>query len=478
MRACRTLLNLALLTALALVAGCSCGGDDDTPEASIDAGAPLGEGVVKEVAGTLADAPTDIAEGKGQLLLDVFHGDRAVNRKVKVLLAPDGARDTPAGKGEGNQAFELDPGLYYATIIYNEGDLAVDMAGSIAGLKVNAGQVTKYNVHLEAPVGLLLLKCARTDGPGRPEVKVDDQVSLEVYGADGDRSSPIWIGQAGGSVPLPVGSYDVKATYDGGSELLHEWFENLVVASGMAKTIPKCLFDLDTTGVRIDAYNFSNDINARSQVYFFNPGANIEQAQAKEIGTAGEDVKVDPGTYDVLVVYQPSDDNPDIEGRKMLAGFEVPERGGVRRSVDLEMALGRIVLKVLDGAEDVSERVEMMVKRAGADRVASTSLLEVTGVGEHWLESGMMDIYLTYQDRDGEKKDEKFLGIDLGNQYVWRQEFNAQDASWIAADTEKPAQAPKPIAHKPAGDDDDSAQDDDSAEDDDDSAGPAAPSGG
>ena len=133
------------------------------------------------------------------------------------------------------------------------------------------------------------------------------------------------------------------------------------------------------------------------------------------------------------------------------------------------------VLKVLDGEEDVSERTEMMVKRAGADRVASSSLLEVTGVDEHWLESGMVDIYLTYENRDGEKKDQKFLGIDLGNQYVWRQEFNAQDASWIAAETERPAQAPKPIEKKPSGDDDDSARDDDdSAGDDDDSAAPAA----
>ena len=475
MRACRTLLILALLTLPMVLLGCSCGGENTTPEASVDAGAPLGEGVVKEVAGTLADAPADIAEGKGQLLLDVFHGDRAVNRKVKVSLAHDGARDTPAGKGEGNQAFELDPGLYYATIVYSEGDLAVDMSGSIAALKVNAGHVTKYNVHLEAPVGLLLLKCARTDGPGRPEVKVDEQVTLEVFEADGDRSAPMWSGQAGGSVPLPAASYDVKATFDGGSELLHEWFEDLVVAPGMAKTIPKCLFDLDTTGVRIDAFNYSSDINGRTDVYFFNPGANIEVATAKAQGTAGEDIKVDPGSYDVLVVYQPSDDNLDLQGRVKLSEFEVPERGGVRRSVDLQMALGRIVLEVLDGEEDVSERVEMMAKRAGADRVASTSLLEVTGVGEHWLESGMVDVYLTYENKDGEKKDEKFLGIDLGNQFVWRQEFNAQDASWIAAEIERPAQAPRPIAFKPpGGDDDDSAGDDDSAEDDDDSAAPAA----
>jgi hypothetical protein len=474
MRHGRARLALFALSALTVIVGCSCGGGDDTADATVDTGTPLGEGIVKEVTGSLAEVQGGAAEGKGELLLDVFHGDRAVNKKVKVSLARNDAREVPAGKGEGNQAFGLDAGLYFASIRYSEGELARDMEGTIAGLKVNPGKVSKYVVQLEAPVGLLQMKCMRTDGPGRPNVKVDEETTLEVFAAEGDRSTPVWSGTAGGSIPLPVGSYRVKATYDGGSELpTIEWYPGIEIAAGMAKTVKDdCLFDLDSSGVRIDAFNFSFDVNGSTQVYFFNPGANVEQATAKASGPAGENIPVSPGAYDVLIVYVPSADNPDLQTRKKLEDFEVPERGGVRRQVDLVMELGEIMVQVKDGDDDVSERVEMRVKRAGADPIASSSILEIQGVGQQFLEAGTYDIYLDYEPSEGDPIKQAFQGVELGTGFVWRQEFDVQQASWLAKEVERPATPWRPLDWKePSSDDDDSG----GADDDDSAGGEAAP---
>ncbi len=452
--------TFGVVATLALSPGC--GGDDDGPTTEADAGAPLGEGIVKEVAGSV-EALDGAAEGKGELLLDIFHGDRAVNKKVKVRLSKDGARDEEVALGEGNQEFALEPGLYFAQLTYKESDEIDPMEGSVAALKVNAGHLTKYNVVLEAPIGLLQLRFTRSDGPGRPPVKIDEQIELSVYPSGGDRSSPVWSGQGGTWIPLATGSYDAKAVYDDGTELpTIEWYEGLELAAGLARTKREVHLDLDASGVRVDAFNFSSDINAATHVYFFNPGANVEQATAKKDGPAGESIPVDPGTYDLLLVYSPSNDNPDLQGRKKLEDFVVPERGGVRRPIDLELEIATLKITVKNGEEDVGESVELQVKRAGADSVAGSSVMESVGVGEHVVEAGMYDIYLIYEPPDGEQTRQAFRNVELSNGTLWEQTFQATDSTWGAVDPIRPAAPLRPIDWvPPKGDDDDSGADDD-----------------
>jgi hypothetical protein len=447
----RYLQNLApwMLAALLLI---SCGGDDDGPVTAVDLGAPLGEGIVKSVEGAvIADA--SLAEGQGRLLLDVFHADRAVNRKVKIDLADDGARDTSVARGEGNQEFDLAPGLYFATISYKEGALGEPMTGSIAGLKVNPGHTTKYSVALEAPVGLLHIKFTRSDGPMRPAVNIDDEIVMSIYASGGDRSAPLWEGKGGGNVALPVGRYDVKASYDSGKGLpTVEWYEGLEIAAGLARTKRVVHLDLDASGVRIDAFNFGSDVNGRTQIYFFNPGAAVDRgATMKASGKAGESIAVDPGKYDILIVFTPSDDNPDLTGRLTLPNFEVPERDGVRRPVDLELALGEIRMEI----------------KAGADVVASSSVLEAQG-GHHVVPAGTYDIYLQFAPSEGKKVKRAFPQIDLSNGNVWAQSFDAANPEeWAAVPVQTPASPLRPIHWQPEGDDDDSAGDDDDSAGDD-----------
>ncbi len=468
--------RLPWILAVALLA--ACGGDDDGPATTIDAGTPLGEGIVKSVEGNVV-ATEGLAEGQGRAMLDVFHGDRAVNKKVKVEIAADGARDAVIAKGEGNQDYDLAAGLYFAKITYSEGDLGEPMTGSIAGLKVNAGNTTKYSVVLEAPVGLLQLSYTRSDGPGRPAVKIDEDVQVDVFVSGGDRSTPVWSGKGGESVPLPVGSYDVKTSYDSGKGLpTVEWNEGLEIAAGLARTKREIHLDLDASGVRIDAFNFSSDVNSSTQIYFFNPGADVANARARATGRAGQSIAVDPGEYDVLVVYTPSDDNPDLEGRLKLEKFVVPEREGVRRPVDLQLELGRISFQVKAGTEDLSDRVELVVKRAGADPVASSSVWEGFG-GDHLLPAGTYDVYVEFTPSEGDKIKKQYKGIELSNGAVWAQELDgAAPGDWAVVPVQKPAQPLKPIDVSPkAGDDDDSAGDDDdsAAKADDAEEAPSAP---
>jgi len=456
------MLNLKKRAYWALVATLlvGCGGDDDGVTTSVDAGAPLGEGIVKSIESSLS-AEDGLPEGQGRIVLDVFHGDRAVNRKVKLEFATDAARDAVVAKGEGNQEFDLAPGLYFAKITYSEGEVGEPMIGTIAGLKVNLGHVSKYSVVLEAPVGLLQLKFTRSDGPGRPAVGIDEQIIVTVYPEGGDRTAPVWEGKGGENVPLPVGTYDVKATYDSGKGLpTVEWYEGLEIAAGLARTKRDVHLDLDASGVRIDAFNFSRDVNSSTEVYFFNPGALVEQATAKALGKAGESIAIEPGLYDILVVYTPSPNNPDLMGRHKLPNFEVPAREGVRRPLDLQLELAEIRITVTNGEVDVSEQVEIMVKRSGADRVASSSVFEGPG-GRHLVAAGTYDLYVEFTPAEGDKVKHTFRGIELTNGNLWAQSWDAAAPDdWVAAAVQRPAAPLRAIDWKPepvAGDDDDSA---------------------
>jgi hypothetical protein len=439
----------------------ACNGDDKRKAANADTGTPLGQGVVEKVEGRVEDAK-DLPEGKGTLLLDVFHTDRAVNQKVKITVSPEASPDTVAAKGEGNQEFQLDPGLYRATIAYDESDLARGFEGAVTGLKVNLGWLTRYHLGLNAPVGQIRLRFHRTVDPTQPPTSVNDKVELAVW-KDGDEPDivpPIWKGAAGDFISLPAGTYDAKATYAEPGELpTVEWFHDLVVAGGMAKTEREVDLQVDTSGVRIDAFNYSRDVNGRTTIYFFNPGANVNQAVAKATGKAGEVIKVDPGKYDVLVVYQPSDDSPELRGEKVLKEFEVPERGGVRRQIDLEKALAVARIKVADGDVDVSERTDLRIMRSGADPDAASSILDQVGVGEHWIPVGTYDLYLTYRPVDGDPKRHGFPKVELGNGFVWAQTFSAKEPEWSAADVRRPPEPLQPISalQVETGGDDDSA---------------------
>jgi len=450
---------LPLLLCLPLAA---CGGKGPKKAENADPGAPLGEGIVQEVRGAVEEGK-DLPEGKGALLLDIFHTDRAVNQKVKVSIHPDGDPGAVLARGEGNQEFQLDPGLYRASLTYNESDLAQGFEGKVAAMKVNLGWTTRYHLGLNAPVGQIRMRFHRSVDPSQPPTPVNDKVQLSIWkdGDEPDIVTPFWEGPAGDFVSLPAGTYDARATYSEPGELpTVEWFHDLVVAGGMAKTERDVDLEVDTSGVRIDVFNYSRDVNPRTTIYFFNPGANVQAAVAKASGKAGEVIKVDPGTYDVLVTYQPSDDTPELRGEKLLEDFQVPERGGVRRQIDLEKPLAVARLKITDSGQDAGERTDIRVMRTGADPDAGTAVLDQVGVGEHFIPVGTYDIYLTYRPVDGAPRKHAFQKVELGNGFVWAQTFEGTVEKWEALPVRRPPEPLQPITSLQivTGGDDDSAE--------------------
>lgn len=461
----------------------ACGGGDDGATGPVDAGTPLGAGMVVEVSGSV-EAVEELAEGTtGSLLVDVFHTNRAINQKVSVKLYPAAGGSVITG-GAGNEDLEAPPGEYRAELKYSESELAGGYEGAISGLVITQGYRSRYQAKVTAPVGLLRMQFQRPDGPLRPPLKINDQVTLAVFKGDEDPdlSGALWTGQAGEKVALPEGTYQVRATFaEPGQPSTIEWYRDIKVEGGLAQNDQDIHLEFDDSGVRIDAFNFGRDINDATTIYFFNPGANVEQAVAKMSGPAGQVARVDPGLYDVWVVFQPSPDTPEMRGTRLVSDFEVPERGGVRKQIDVEEPLATIRVQVTQGDDDLSEVAELRVLRAGADKEAASPIVDEIGVGEHPVPVGTFDIYLNVETSGGPKQ-LAFRDVELGNGYVWEQRFDLSAPSVTLAEVRRPAE-PLRSLHWVApkkGDDDDSGpgDDDDSAGADSGDAPPEAPAEG
>jgi hypothetical protein len=459
------------MAALVLACGVSfagCGGGDQATAGPVDAGTPLGDGMVVEVSGSVEKQSDGEEATTGSVLVDVFHTDRAINQKVQVkIYASAGGSAVVAGAG--NEDFEVPPGEYRAELKYSESDLAGGYKGSISGLVVTAGHLSRYQAKVRAPVGMLRMAFLQPDGPQRPPLKINDQVTVAVFKGDEDPdlSGALWTGPAGEWAALPEGNYQVRATFEApGQPATVEWYRDLLVEGGLGRNDQEIHLEFDDSGVRIDAFNFGRDVNDRTTIYFFSPGANVNQAVAKESGPAGQVTRVDPGLYDIWVVYQPSTENPELLGTMLVPGFEVPERGGVRKQIDVEEPLASVRLKVMNGADDLSDSTELRVLRAGADQEAASPMVDEVGVSEHPVPVGTYDIYISVDLGAGPKK-LSFRDVELGNGFVWEQVFDLKKAANPAAEVRRPAEPLRSLHWvEPAkGDDDDSGtgDDDDSA---------------
>ncbi len=458
---------------LALVLLPACGGGDAPTTGPATAGPPLGDGMVVEVGGSVEKLDVDEPGTTGAILVDVFHTDRAINQKVRVKIYAAAGGNAVAG-GAGNEDLTLPAGEYRAELKYSESDLAGGYTGSISGLVVSAGHRSRYQAKVTAPVGMLRMQFSQPDGPQRPALRINEQVTLAIFNGneDPDLAGALWTGPAGDWIALPEGAYQVRATFEApGQPPTVQWYRDLQVAGGLGRNDQDIQLEFDDSGVRVDVFNFGRDVNARTTAYFFNPGANVAQAVAKSSGPAGEVARLDPGLYDLWVVYQPSANNPELRGTKLVQNLEIPERGGVRRQIDLQMPLATLSLKVRAGAEDLADTTELRVLRAGADKEAASPIVDEIGVSEHPVPVGTFDIYLSAETSEGPKQ-LVFSDVELGNGYVWDQTFDLSSTTNVAAEARRPLEPLRPlgwVAPK-VGDDDDSGGDDD------DSSGPSSAS--
>ena len=222
--------------------------------------------------------------------------------------------------------------------------------------------------------------------------------------------------------------------------------EGLIVAGGMARLIQEHDFAITLHGFLLHAKNFGEDVNDKTTVYFYRPGANVEFAVAVDQGPAGEILAAEPGIYDIRVVYQPSqepttwgdrvlhditiggeDDVTQPSGAEDAAAGEAgappaeadapaaeagatepseevvaeePKSMLVEMEVDLEKALGTVIVTAMWVDTDVSDKTMLRAIFAGADKQAASAVLNVTGLGTHVIPAGDYDILISYDESD------------------------------------------------------------------------------
>jgi len=462
----RTTWMLVLAVALLSLSGCG-GGKDKGPAVALDAGTPTGEGIVKSASATLGPLE-GAAEGQGAALFDVSHTDRLVNASVSIKVM-DSAGAVVA-EVAGNEEAQLPAGTYSASLVYDENERLKGYKGAVAGVVVHPANTTRLKVGVEAPIGILKMKFS--DG----EENLSEDVKLTIFRSVDDPElvvGPVWEGTAGENVMLPVDSYQVRAVYspDKGSPIT-EWHRDISVSGALARTDKDVVLDLDLTGLRVDAFNFSKDVNAKTRVYVYAEGADVQVAVAKFQGQGGSAIPADPGVYDVRVVYTPSSSALRFLGDKTIKSVKVNAGLGTRMQIDLELPQANLNIKVFEGDVDLSDKTEIRVMRTGADGDAASPLVDELGVGRHPIPVGKADINLRALNIAGEVRAQTFRAVELENGWTWDQSFDASLKEWEEKPALKPASPPRPIEWVAPGDDDDSAgDDDDSAGDDDDSAG-------
>ena len=466
--------TLMLLVGVTLFSLAGCGGGDETPAVPLDAGSPTGDGIVKTIAGSVR-AMDGATEGEGGLQFEISHTDRLVNKGATLEFRD--AAGNASGKVKGNAVINLPAGVYTASLVYDENERLKGYKGSLTGLVVHSGSQTEYKVGVEAPIGILMMRFS--DGTN----SLNDDVKLTIFRSVDDPElvvGPVWSGPAGQSVMLPVDSYQVRAVYSPSKGApITEWHRDISVQPALARTEREVVLELDLTGLRVDAFNFSKDVNDATRVYVYAEGADVQFAVAKFQGKAGEAIPADPGLYDVRVVYTPSASEMRFVGDKTMEGVKVNAGLGTRMQVDLALPQGNLNVKVVEGEVDLSEKTEIRVMRTGADSEAASPLVDELGVGRHPLPVGKADINLRVLNAAGEVRAQTFKGVELQNGWTWEQTFDTNDTPWSAVPALKPANPPQTVSWNPAGDDDDSAgDDDDSAGDDDDSAGGKSQAGG
>jgi hypothetical protein len=440
-----------------------------------DAGDPTGEGIVTKVSGIVLErAGTDPAAGV--LNLKFVLGDEDVTKNVWLELSSGGI---DVLEGPGSQQFELSPGLYSARVSYREDSHVEKAKGLLSGLKVNVGLTSSYKIYLDVPLGRLRMNFTQLSNSGET-VSIADQIQLAVHRSGDQQGVPVWLGSATDSVALSVGTYDVKASLPGKAGVaIVEWYKGISIQGGMALTERTIAVESASGGVRIDVFNFSADVNSRSHVAFFRAGVDLRRAVARTTGMGGQVLPVEPGTYDVLVRYAPS---TEVQEDLLIEGLVVPADGdGVRLQIDLERELGVLRISAFHGERNVSEWVNMIVKQSGADRVAGLSVLDVVGVGEHYIPAGTYDIYFEFHQPEGAKKRFALPSVTIVSGAIWEQRFDAAASSWLPSPARAPVEPlrpinwlPPPLPEPPGNDDDSAVDDDDSAKgagvDDDDSA--------
>ncbi|MAE64751.1 MAG: hypothetical protein CMJ18_10835, partial [Phycisphaeraceae bacterium] len=182
---------------------------------------------------------------------------------------------------------------------------------------------------------------------GRP--LAGETVRLTAYRAEDDQEEPLQSGRASVPMALPVGRYDVKATFSGSSDQPSRWLRDVEIAEDV--TLDRAV-EFRSGTINVTATLGDGDALSAFDVYvyYYRPG---DHAQAVAYTPLGEAATLEAGHYDVRAHFFRSHDQPNVWVRNQ----ELPAGRTVR--IRLSFLSGTLLIRARDaqGAEFLGDNV-------------------------------------------------------------------------------------------------------------------------
>ncbi len=359
-------------------------------------------------------------------------------------------------RGSGPDPVPLPPGFWDVELTVQPSELAGPYLGTLRGVRTAPGHASVYVAQLTVPSGSLTLT-ADAGGPVAAE-----HVQVAVYAPeDGDTirraektamqtardagkdwhatvapaptPAPIWQGPLTSLPALPSGPVAARLVVeDGVHHPTVAWLKEVAVPAGGLTVARTIRLELDEVmaptepGLRVRARNLAHDVSPYSTVFVFPPGGDVAVAT----GRAGHYLALQPGPYDLRVVYEPPAAGLGVRGETTVKGFTVGDSGVSEASVDIGFPAATVRITVLEGGRDVSDTVAVRIMRVGVDREAGTPVVDETEVAEHVVPADTYDIYLS---RAAEPRIEAaFPAVTLAAGDVWSRELDVAQQPWTS----------------------------------------------
>ena len=407
-------------------------GAEATPT-PLDAGSPRGDGIVRAAAGWVEEE-AEAKAGEGLLLIDAELEGRPLGETVRVEVLD--AQGVVVAEGVSGASIATNPGEWTARLTYRESDSSGEHVGTVTGLRTHVAHRSRYRTRVDLAVGFLDTRFL-VDA-----VDVSREVVLRGWPprADREASPPAWTGPGGAGLALPAGQWFVVAEYDDGRHAATRLdLGRLEVPAQHGRVSRKKSLqqgeELNPTGpgMDIEVSNFGEEVSGQTEIYVYRAGDDVRHATAVAAGRGAYYFDVPAGSYDVRLVFRPSNLSDDVVGEKTVTGLRVTEATVLRTKVDIGFAYSTLdVLVTLDDA-DVSDKVRIVVIGPGASFEGANRVLDGYLGHEHVIVSGTYDIYLVFDSPEGEVR-RHFSMVDLKQGRLWKQRFSMNDAEWIARD--------------------------------------------
>lgn len=415
------------------------------------------EGTTRKLGGPLTWTAAPAEDPRGEELAKDL---KRTEGPVPISTAPDRTEQS----GEGHDAFVLPAGFWDLTLTYGESALTDTWEGSLTGVRVAPGHATMVAGGIQVPSGRL-----------EPRVLVDGQdeeqhLTLALFSKDAAKaiqaaekdaaeaaiaksneprstkepaalegSAPLWSGVMQEVPALPSGEWFVRVAFDDGAHWPTVSWDAVTIPPNMGAAKPTWKLERDEPlnptgpGLRLKATNFGKDVSRKTEVLLYRAEDDVLHAAAIAKGRAGRYFDVPGGEYNLRLVFQPMGTKSSLFGEKVVTGFMVSEAGVTQKTIDIGYSMAWLDLEVLDGDEDVSDEVNLLVLREGLDRDAGSRTLDEEGVGQHAVPADTYDVYVLYTPRDGrEPVDVVFRGLKLEAGMTWEQRWQVKEQPWTA----------------------------------------------